>query len=170
MLMTLEPTSARTARRAPLHPVRANGEGFGPRVGGCALHTGAVVAHVIDGPAATPHRPVCTVDYHTAGEPFRIVVDPGVAIRGGTVAERRVLAQKDPAVDGLRRLLCYEPRGYADMYGGFLTPPDDEGAHLGVLFWHKDGFSTACGHGTIALMCGGSRPASSPPCRARPPT
>ncbi|HYJ75569.1 MAG TPA: proline racemase family protein [Kineosporiaceae bacterium] len=27
---------------------------------------------------------------------------------------------------------------------------DDE-AHLGVLFWHKDGFSTACGHGTIAL-------------------
>jgi proline racemase/trans-L-3-hydroxyproline dehydratase len=22
---------------------------------------------------------------------------------------------------------------------------------LGVLFWHKDGFSTACGHGTVAL-------------------
>jgi proline racemase len=37
------------------------------------------------------------------------------------------------------------------MYGGFLVPPDDAGAHLGVLFWHKDGFSTACGHGTIAL-------------------
>ena len=30
-------------------------------------------------------------------------------------------------------------------------PPDDDGADLGVLFWHKDGFSTACGHGTIAL-------------------
>ncbi|MCL2782239.1 MAG: proline racemase family protein, partial [Actinomycetia bacterium] len=27
----------------------------------------------------------------------------------------------------------------------------DDGAHFGVLFWHKDGFSTACGHGTIAL-------------------
>src|SRR5436853_2836710 len=37
------------------------------------------------------------------------------------------------------------------MYGGFIVPPDDEGADLGVLFWHKDGFSTACGHGTIAL-------------------
>jgi proline racemase len=37
------------------------------------------------------------------------------------------------------------------MYGGFITPPDDDGAHFGVLFWHKDGFSTACGHGTIAL-------------------
>ena len=41
--------------------------------------------------------------------------------------------------------------GHADMYGGFLVPPDDDGAQLGVLFWHKDGFSTACGHGTIAL-------------------
>jgi proline racemase len=37
------------------------------------------------------------------------------------------------------------------MYGAFLVPPDDGGADLGVLFWHKDGFSTACGHGTIAL-------------------
>lgn len=37
------------------------------------------------------------------------------------------------------------------MYGGFITPPDDDRAAFGVLFWHKDGFSTACGHGTIAL-------------------
>jgi proline racemase len=37
------------------------------------------------------------------------------------------------------------------MYGGFIVPADDNGAHFGVLFWHKDGFSTACGHGTIAL-------------------
>ena len=37
------------------------------------------------------------------------------------------------------------------MYGGFIVPPNDSGAHFGVLFWHRDGFSTACGHGTIAL-------------------
>lgn len=91
-----------------------------------------------------------TVDYHTAGEPFRIV-RPQVAIPGATVAERRVFAMGDADVSALRRFLCFEPRGSADMYGGFLVPPDDDGAHLGVLFWHKDGFSTACGHGTIAL-------------------
>jgi proline racemase len=92
-----------------------------------------------------------TIDYHTAGEPFRIVADPPADIAGDTVSERRVFAINNPDVDNLRKLLCFEPRGHADMYGGFITPPDDAGADFGVLFWHKDGFSTACGHGTVAL-------------------
>jgi proline racemase len=96
-------------------------------------------------------RAVSTVDYHTGGEPFRIVAAPPVDLPGSTVAERRVRAIQDPHTDGLRKLLCFEPRGHADMYGGFIAPPDDPGADFGVLFWHKDGFSTACGHGTIAL-------------------
>jgi proline racemase len=94
---------------------------------------------------------VRTVDYHTAGEPFRIVLDGAPATVGGTVRERRAHAIDDADLDRVRRLLCHEPRGHADMYGCFLTPPDDPGAHFGVLFWHKDGYSTACGHGTIAL-------------------
>ena len=92
-----------------------------------------------------------TTDYHTAGEPFRIVLAGAPDIPGATVAERRERALADPEVDGIRRLLCHEPRGHADMYGCFLVEPDDAGAELGALFWHKDGFSTACGHGTIAL-------------------
>jgi proline racemase/trans-L-3-hydroxyproline dehydratase len=96
-------------------------------------------------------RSVRTTDYHTAGEPFRIVADPPVPLPGRTVAERRLAALADPDVQFLRQVLCHEPRGHADMYGGLVVPPDDDGAHLGVLFWHKDGFSTACGHGTIAL-------------------
>ena len=92
-----------------------------------------------------------TTDYHTAGEPFRIVEPGAVAIPGATVAERREQAAASEPIDRVRRLLCHEPRGHADMYGCFLVPPDDDGADLGVLFWHKDGYSTACGHGTIAL-------------------
>jgi proline racemase len=89
------------------------------------------------------------VDYHTAGEPFRIVTS--VEVPGATVAERRVAAAGSEEIDRVRRLLCHEPRGHADMYGGLIVPADDDGAHFGVLFWHKDGYSTACGHGTIAL-------------------
>lgn len=90
-----------------------------------------------------------TADYHCEGEPFRIVLSGVPEIPGATVRERRMAVPEE--ADALRRLLCHEPRGHADMYGCFLVPPDDDGAQLGVLFWHKDGYSTACGHGTIAL-------------------
>jgi proline racemase len=94
--------------------------------------------------------PVRTIDYHTGGEPFRIVVSDLPATPGDSVLERRRLAPAGP-LDEVRLMLCNEPRGHADMYGCFFVPPDDNGAEVGVLFWHKDGFSTACGHGTIAL-------------------
>ncbi|MBA2513661.1 MAG: proline racemase family protein [Solirubrobacterales bacterium] len=94
---------------------------------------------------------ISTTDYHTAGEPFRIVTEGTPVIPGATVLERRELAIRTEEVDAVRRLLCHEPRGHADMYGCFVVEPDDDGADFGVLFWHKDGYSTACGHGTIAL-------------------
>jgi proline racemase/trans-L-3-hydroxyproline dehydratase len=101
------------------------------------------------GDAVAPE--IAATDYHTAGEPFRIVTAGVPPIPGATVRERREHAAASEAIDVVRRLLCHEPRGHADMYGCFLVEPDDAGADLGVLFWHKDGYSTACGHGTIAL-------------------
>jgi len=91
-----------------------------------------------------------TVDYHTAGEPFRIVTAGAEPLRGDTILGKR----RDAAarLDDLRRLLVNEPRGHADMYGCFVTEPEDDGADLGVVFFHNAGYSTACGHGTIALV------------------
>jgi proline racemase len=95
-------------------------------------------------------RITCT-DYHTAGEPFRIVTGGLGEIKGRDVRERRETARAGDDTEFVRRLLGHEPRGHADMYGCYIVPPDDDGAQLGALFWHKDGYSTACGHGTIAL-------------------
>jgi proline racemase len=51
-------------------------------------------------------------DYHTGGEPFRIVTDPPVPIQGRTVAERRARAIEDPAVQGLRAAVHRTARPY----------------------------------------------------------
>ena len=94
--------------------------------------------------------PIRTVDYHTAGEPFRIVTGGVPELEGRTILDKRRFAAEN--LDTYRRLLVHEPRGHADMYGCFVVEPEDEGADLGVVFFHNAGYSTACGHGTIALV------------------
>src|SRR4029078_10024846 len=70
-------------------------------------------------------------------------------IAGGTTLDKRRFAQEH--LDDVRAFLVNEPRGHADMYGCFVTDPVSAEGDLGVLFFHNAGFSTACGHGTIAL-------------------
>lgn len=92
---------------------------------------------------------ITTLDTHTAGEPLRILLD-GVPIpEGGDVLARRRAAKGD--WDRWRKLLMYEPRGHADMYGAVIVPPVTPGALFGVLFMHNEGYSTMCGHAVIAL-------------------
>ncbi|CAN5133933.1 proline racemase family protein [soil metagenome] len=93
---------------------------------------------------------ISAVDYHTGGEPFRIVTGGVDLPRGDTILDKRRDAME--RLDHIRKLLVHEPRGHADMYGCFVVEPDDEGADLGVFFFHNAGYSTACGHGTIALV------------------
>jgi proline racemase len=97
-----------------------------------------------------PLGPIRAIDYHTAGEPFRIVTGGVPPLEGRTILEKRRFALQ--RLDDVRRLLVYEPRGHADMYGCFVVEPDDGDADLGVVFFHNAGYSTACGHGTIALV------------------
>ena len=71
-------------------------------------------------------------------------------LQGATILEKRRYALEH--MDAVRRLLVFEPRGHADMYGCFVTEPEDVDGDLGVVFFHNAGYSTACGHGTIALV------------------
>ena len=55
-------------------------------------------------------------------------------------------------LDGVRRLLVNEPRGHADMYGGIRHPTRRRLGRPRRGLLPQRGLSTACGHGTIALV------------------
>jgi trans-L-3-hydroxyproline dehydratase len=89
------------------------------------------------------------VDMHTAGEPVRIVTGGYPDLAGETVLDQRRDAKA--RFDRLRRAMMLEPRGHEGMYGVIPVRPSHPGAAMGVLFTHNEGYSTMCGHATIAL-------------------
>ena len=90
-----------------------------------------------------------TVDLHTAGEPVRIVTGGYPALAGATILEKRRDARD--RFDHIRTTLMLEPRGHAGMYGVIPVAPSAPDAELAVLFTHNEGYSTMCGHATIAI-------------------
>ncbi len=88
-----------------------------------------------------------SIDMHTGGEPLRVILDGFPKLEGdGVLAYRRFIQN---TYDSLRTTLMFEPRGHADMYGVVVTP--SEQADFGVVFMHNEGYSTMCGHATIAI-------------------
>ena len=93
--------------------------------------------------------PLRTVDMHTGGEPVRIVVDGYPDIPGATIlAKRRYVTEH---LDHLRRLLMFEPPRACRHVRRDPREPDHPEADLAVLFMHNEGYSTMCGHATIAV-------------------
>jgi trans-L-3-hydroxyproline dehydratase len=89
------------------------------------------------------------IDMHAAGEPVRIVESGYPLLTGATLLDKRREARE--RFDPLRRMLMLEPRGHAGMYGVIPTAPIHPDAAIAVLFTHQEGYSTMCGHATIAL-------------------
>ncbi len=89
------------------------------------------------------------LDYHTCGEPVRIVTGGYPELTGATILDKRRQARERH--DDLRRAMMLEPRGHAGMYGVIPVVASHPEAVFGVLFTHNEGYSTMCGHATIAL-------------------
>ncbi|MBR8655458.1 proline racemase family protein [Achromobacter sp. Marseille-Q0513] len=94
-------------------------------------------------------RTISTVEAHAGGEPFRIVTSGLPRLPGASIVQRRAWLRNH--ADEIRQALMFEPRGHADMYGGYLTPPVSPDADFGIIFLHNEGYSDHCGHGVIAL-------------------
>jgi proline racemase len=97
----------------------------------------------------SPARVLSVIDYHTEGEPMRIVMGGVDRVPGATLMEQ----SEHLAAHGRELLgfLLYEPRGHAAMCGAILTEPLTPGADAGVLFVEPLGPVHMCGHGAIAL-------------------
>lgn len=94
-------------------------------------------------------RVLSALDYHTEGEPMRIVQGGVPPLPGRTMLERSAAFAAEH--DDLRRLILYEPRGHAAMCAALLVPPCDPEAHAGVVFLEPLGVVHMCGHGAIAI-------------------
>lgn len=96
---------------------------------------------------------VTTLETHTCGEPFRIVIN-GLPknIPGSTLLEKRNYLQKN--YDFIRNSLMREPRGHYDMFGGYLLDPIDKNlnADASIIFFNPDGYTDQCGHGMISVV------------------
>ncbi|MBI4590168.1 MAG: proline racemase family protein [Candidatus Rokubacteria bacterium] len=94
-------------------------------------------------------RVLSVLDYHTEGEPMRIVVGGSPPLPGATL-----LAKSDYVDRALRDLVgfvLYEPRGHSAMCGAMLTEPCHPDAQAGVVFIEPSGPVHMCGHGCIAI-------------------
>ncbi|MBX9907915.1 MAG: proline racemase family protein [Beijerinckiaceae bacterium] len=89
------------------------------------------------------------LDYHTCGEPVRIVIAGYPVLDAPSILGKRRQAREQH--DHLRRAMMLEPRGHAGMYGVIPVAASHPEAAFGVLFTHNEGYSTMCGHATIAL-------------------
>jgi 4-hydroxyproline epimerase len=90
------------------------------------------------------------IDGHTAGNPVRLVAGGAPMLRGNSMAERRLDFLE--RFDWIRTSLCFEPRGHDMMSGGFIYPPTQADADIGILFIETSGCLPMCGHGTIGMV------------------
>jgi 4-hydroxyproline epimerase len=89
------------------------------------------------------------IDSHTGGEPTRLIIGGGPALRG-TVAEQ--LGQLRSEHDWLRKCAVNEPRGSDVLVGALQCTPADPSCAAGVIFFNNVGYLGMCGHGTIGLI------------------
>ncbi len=86
---------------------------------------------------------------HTEGEPLCIVYSGIPYPAGSSILEKRAFLEEN--FDWLRKALMREPRGHADMFGVFLTPPSSPEFDAGLIYIDGKEYSHMCGHGTIAV-------------------
>ena len=118
--------------RCSVTATRGRGRARGPRRSGSVRCVGAPLE-------------LEAIDYYTAGEPLPDRHGRRPRIPGASVRERRELPGAAGDRHGATAALPRTARPRRYVMAASWWRPDDGGAEFGALFWHKDGYSTACG-------------------------
>lgn len=114
-------------------------------------------------------RTIQVIDTHALGESGRVIVDQHLRIPGRTMAEKFAAAEQN--LEGLRRLVLREPRGWPSLCAPIVTPPVNEGSDFGLIVMEQGGFRPMSGSNLIctvtALVETGQVPVTEPVTRLR---
>lgn len=98
---------------------------------------------------STAIKKISVIDSHTGGEPTRVVVSGVSEPAGATMAEKRLVFQRE--MDGIRSATVCEPRGHEAMVGALLCEPITPGCVTGVIFFNNVDVLNGCVHATMGV-------------------
>ncbi len=87
---------------------------------------------------------------HAEGEPSRVITSAADLVQGDTMAERFDYCRAE--LEGLRRLILHEPRGYPGLCAVFVLPPVNPGSAFGVIVLEQGGFTPMSGSNTMCAV------------------
>lgn len=90
------------------------------------------------------------IEVHAEGEPGRIITNAAGLVEGATMAERFAYCRDH--LDGLRRAILREPRGYPGLCAVFLLPPVNPGSDFGIVVLEQGGFTPMSGSNTMCAV------------------
>ena len=90
------------------------------------------------------------IEVHAEGEPSRVITSAADLVQGETMAERFDYCRAE--LEGLRRLILHEPRGYPGQCAVFVLPPVNPGSAFGVVVIEQGGFTPMSGSNTMCTV------------------
>ena len=97
-----------------------------------------------------PRFSLDAIEVHAEGEPGRIITNAAGLVDGATMAERFAFCRDH--LDGLRRAILREPRGYPGLCAVFLLPPVNQGSDFGIVVLEQGGFTPMSGSNTMCAV------------------
>ena len=97
-----------------------------------------------------PRFSLDAIEVHAEGEPGRIITNAAGLVDGTTMAEQFAFCRDH--LDGLRRAILREPRGYPGLCAVFLLPPVNQGSDFGIVVLEQGGFTPMSGSNTMCAV------------------